>query len=545
MISKKKSSTLKTRKHKITNNKKITNNNISANTYDSKTINNININNNSIDYTNKYSMVTVNSNFTKKGNKRKKYKTFYSKVHTLRRMKRLLPKSEDKLIEFLDDNKREILKGIAFNNTNLDKYVFNNEKLNCICENIYKQHLENECKCNQMKTYSSQGKSGASIHSILCKVPLITNKKNKKDKTDINNEQQVLKVAPLSNYYLKLRKETEKYIFIEFDGFTIQTLINTYVYKELPNNTVNIYYSGVCSKKDYKNVKLNENKHGYNLMEEADLGSGRDFLNNIINGKYNSKLNITNEDKRYLMVCNCLLQIVLIIGHLQSSSLEFFHGDYKPENVFVKSCSITKTKTFKFNVFGKSIKVKNMGFAVLIADFDRSSMSLNSNTKNTNKKYRIISPILFKPLLTNYVNNIIDKYGDIDPDVFEGDIKLNKLFISNLIPSKMDPTITVLRSAGVKLFRDIDLYTFFIRLIETELLRSYIIKHKINTNIMSFMSENFRDVLFKLPVKNISLNESAYIVVKILNYLKEPLPVIFKHNYLDMLKNLNYKLFKM
>ena len=198
MISKKKSSTLKTRKHKITNNKKITNNNISANTYDSKTINNININNNSIDYTNKYSMVTVNSNFTKKGNKRKKYKTFYSKVHTLRRMKRLLPKSEDKLIEFLDDNKREILKGIAFNNTNLDKYVFNNEKLNCICENIYKQHLENECKCNQMKTYSSQGKSGASIHSILCKVPLITNKKNKKnkkDKTDINNEQQVLKVA--------------------------------------------------------------------------------------------------------------------------------------------------------------------------------------------------------------------------------------------------------------------------------------------------------------------------------------------------------------
>jgi hypothetical protein len=324
MISKKKSSTLKTRKHKITNNKKIANdNNVSANSYDSKTINNIlnknNLNiNNSIDYTNKYSMMSVNSNFTKKAHKRKKYKTFYSKVHTLRRMKRILPKSFDKLIDFLDDNRREILKGIAINNTNLDKYVFNNEKLNCICENIYKQHLENECKCSQMNTYSSQGKSGASIHSILCKVPLITNKKNKKDKTDINNEKQILKVAPLSNYYLKLRKETEKYIFIEFDGFTIQTLINTYVYKELPNNTVNIYHSGVCNKKDYKNVKLNEKKHGYNLMEEADLGSVRDFLNNIINGNYNSKFNnqfnITNEEKRYLMVCNCLLQIVLYIS---------------------------------------------------------------------------------------------------------------------------------------------------------------------------------------------------------------------------------------
>jgi hypothetical protein len=244
------------------------------------------------------------------------------------------------------------------------------------------------------------------------------------------------------------------------------------------------------------------------------------------------------------MVCNCLLQIVLIIGHLQSSSLEFFHGDYKPENIVVKSCSITKTKSFKFNVFGKSIKVKNMGFVILIANFDKSSMTLDSNIKNNGKKYRLISPIIYKPLLKRYVDTIINKCGDIDPDRFDGDININQLLISNLIPNHTEPVSNVLRCAGVKLFRDFDLYIFFIKLMETELFRNYIIKHKLNNIIMSFMSNKFRDILFKLPVKNIAEYESAYIVVKILNYLKEPLPIIFKHNYIDILKNLNYKLFK-
>ena len=109
----------------------------------------------------------------------------------------------------------------------------------------------------------------------------------------------------------------------------------------------------------------------------------------------------------------------------------------------------------------------------------------------------------------------------------------------------MDPTITVLRSAGVKLYRDFDLYTFFIRLIENEDMKNYIVKHQINDTLMNFMSSNFRKELFNMPVKNISLNESAYIVVELLNKLKEPLPLplIFNNNYINSLKNLNYKLF--
>jgi hypothetical protein len=64
-----------------------------------------------------------------------------------------------------------------------------------------------------------------------------------------------------------MRIETKNYIFIEVDGFTLQTLINTYVKEELPNNTINIINSGIC--KSYNN-KLFFNKtkkyYGYNLM---------------------------------------------------------------------------------------------------------------------------------------------------------------------------------------------------------------------------------------------------------------------------------------
>ncbi|MEK9977244.1 MAG: hypothetical protein VW689_05285, partial [Gammaproteobacteria bacterium] len=76
-------------------------------------------------------------------------------------------------------------------------------------------------------------------------------------------------------------------------------------------------------------------------------------------------------------------------------------------------------------------------------------------------------------------------------------------------------------------------------------MRNYIVKHKINNTLMNFMSSNFRTELFNMPPKKISLNESAYIVVELLNKIKEPLPQIFNHNYINSLKNLNYKLFKL
>jgi hypothetical protein len=255
------------------------------------------------------------------------------------------------------------------------------------------------------------------------------------------------------------------------------------------------------------------------------------------------EFNILNSDDRYKIVVNFLLQCVLIIGHLQSSSLEFFHGDYKPDNVFIKKILNTNSpKYFEFNIFGKKIKVKNMGFAVLIADFDRSSISLQGNRYQ--KQYRIIPPILFKPFLTSYINEIINKYGDIDPDKNNDDIYIKKLFISNFIPQTKDPTIVILRAAGIKLYRDFDLYTFFIKLIDTEIIRNFIIEHKIDKTIMAFMSNKFIETILNKTVKNLSFNESAFIVVDILNKINEPLQRVFSDDYIKILHLLNYRLFR-
>jgi hypothetical protein len=547
----------------INNNNNNNNNNItskSSNTYSHNTIENINDDDYAeldtkqtpVSFTMRLSSRRFLSH-VKSASKVSKLSKQYKKY--LKNKSNIKSKPTDIVTKFITDNLLSLKNGNVFNNTKIDKYIFNHTDVNCICENIFKNKLSDDCKCDYMKTYGSQGKSGASIHSIKCTTDNIIKQKSKNKKltktVSSNVSNNVLKAVPLSNYYIKMRTETKNYIFIEMDGFTIQTLINTYVYRHLPNNTVNIINSGTCkpkSKDTYMSKKTSKNYYGYNLMDEADLGSGRQFLIKLLNGgiddEFTNEFNITDEDIRYKAVTNFLLQTVLIIGHLQSCSLEFFHGDYKPENVFVKRCDKSSINQFTFNVFGKEIKVKNMGFAVIIADFDRSAITINN--EYSNKPYRIISPIMFKPFFTGIVNNIIKKYGDIDPDnyVVKGDIKINKLFISKLIPRTIDPTITILRSAGVKLYRDFDLYTFFIKMLDTNKVREYIISKRLNETIMGFMSDRFKKELFSKQSKEISLNESAFIAVEILHKIKEPMINVFTDNYISRLKLLNYKLFR-
>jgi serine/threonine protein kinase len=335
-------------------------------------------------------------------------------------------------------------------------------------------------------------------------------------------------------------------MFIEIDNFSIQTIINTYVSRELPKNTVNIINSGVCVNKKL----LTSEKQGYNLMEEASLGDGTHFFVKLINKFYDNEFNInSNDHNRYCAIVNFLLQVVFIIGHLQSSPLEFFHGDFKPDNVFVSKSDKTITSHFAFKVFGKEIKIKNLGFAVLIADFDKSSITIED--ENNPKKYRIIPPIEYKPLFTSAINNIIKKYGDIDPDNIKNTeyektgVKIEKIFFNNLVPKKMDTTLIVLRSAGVKLYRDFDLYTFFIKLIFiNENIKTFCLEKNINNTIMSFMSKAFLNSLYSKKIKVINMSESAYIAIEIFGKINENMINVFTDEYIGKLQELNYRLFK-
>ena len=440
---------------------------------------------------------------------------------------------------FITDNKSNLIDGKVIYNKKLDKYIFNENNLKCICKNIlnYKvaKPLPDDCECDYMKTYSSQGKSGANIYSIRC------GKKN-----------EVLKVVSLSEYYMKMRAETIKYFFLEMDSFSLQTVINNYLYKELPNNTINIINSGVC----INNGKILYDRkilHGYNLLEEADFGNGKQFFMKLISGLYDNELDIDNEDDRYIAITNFLLQSILIIGHLQSSKLEFFHGDYKPENVFVKKTNVNNKnnknylKYFTFNIFGKEIKIKNIGFVVLIADFDKSSITLEDEFSS--KKYRLVPPVVYKILLFSSVNNMIKKYGDVDPDSDVdsngfGKVEIEKLFISKLVSKKLNPTISILRSSGLKLFRDFDLYMFFIKLLENVRTRDYILAKRYDVTILSFMSNKFIKTLYSMPVKEMNLNESVHTIVDIFDKIKEPMNNVFSNNYIEKLKALNYRLFR-
>jgi hypothetical protein len=153
MKTKKKSSTLQTRKKNIKNKKSSFN---KSSSHNSQTLNSNNNNDNNHNYLskfikskkinynydnsmsgNKYSIVSIDSKFsTQKG--KKKYKTFLPKVHTLRRMKRPPPKDEDKLAQYIDDNKRDLVNNKIIKGNVLDKYFFNHDKEKCVCENIYK-----------------------------------------------------------------------------------------------------------------------------------------------------------------------------------------------------------------------------------------------------------------------------------------------------------------------------------------------------------------------------------------------------------------------
>ena len=611
MITKKKSSLLKTHK-KI---KKPNSNNSSSNSsnnisHNSKTIQykikkyNDYYNNN-IDYDSENSIISINSNFSKTKKNRKKYKTFLSKVRTLRKMKRKIPIGEDKLSIYIDDHKKKLKSGKIIPINNLNKIFFNHTLDKCICENIYdkKTTINKKCNCNNMKLHKLEGSNTKSLYSLYS--------------INCSNKQNILKILPLNENYMKMINKTNKYLYIEINKITLSTIINTYVNNVLPNNSINIINSGICIKKDYKNHKnhkttnininpLKKEKYGYNLISHANLGNGSVFINKLLNGDYDKDFGIINEIIRYEAIVNFLLQTIFLIGHLHSSNLELFHGDYKPENLLIKKCNKSIVKYYKFNVYGHKITVKNIGFSVLISGFEFSSITINSafnsktqntfdnnnnnyddnNTNNDISKYRLVPPIVSPFFLSKYVNNLINKFADIekelenpkrkydnhyytdnnDNDNYTNNdnnnnndndndnnyndnndinyIKIKKLFMSKDTLFNNYPTIHILRSAGVKLYRDFDIYLFMVKLLDDTNIRKYIISKKIDKTILSFMSQKFKTNMLNRLSKTKTINETAYTIVDIFEKINEPMYKIFTEDYFNTLKNINYKLFK-
>ena len=104
----------------------------------------------------------------------------------------------------------------------------------------------------------------------------------------------------------------------------------------------------------------------------------------------------------------------------------------------------------------------------------------------------------------------------------------------------INPLIDILRGSGTTLYKEIDLYIFFIKLLNNSKIRNYILSNQIHTNtpILNFMSANFKNVIINSLSKNdkfISMNETTYLIIETYDKIKEPMNTIFTNDYITSL----------
>jgi hypothetical protein len=290
----------------------------------------------------------------------------------------------------------------------------------------------------------------------------------------------------------------------------------------------------------------------YNLMGFPEMTDASEYFDTLLNDEQ------YDDNTRYKLITNFLLQVVLIHGTLQTT-MEFFHGNYTIDNMHVKKLDTQLHPFLAYNIYGKPVKIKNVGFVIIINNFEYSSFSLKS--LNSNVKYR------FLPELSNYgliVNNMIKKYGNINynnihkhmqkyrnDNLNDYDLNSNKLNI--IFPGKYifrNSELDILRNSGLSVFSDLDLYIFFITLLDNENIINYFKKTRLYNTITGFMSDSFLTELFNILQNNnhkkhiITASKAMNIVIKILKTNNEPINSIWNNDYLKTLDILNYKLFR-
>jgi hypothetical protein len=498
-------------------------------------------------------------------------KRFYTKPKTAYHLSRPEFDNREKIIELIDDYMGEMNKGKKIGANIIKQKIFNHKDNNCICEHLASNKgwdISAKCNCENLEKLDNldnldnldrrgEGKYSTKT-SKKSKNKLLGRLKKTNYSINCNGVPHRLNVAKLGNYYIKKRAETGKYIFLEMDEFTTSTIIHKQLYKELPNNIMPLYNSGVCKKDKRTKTLFGKNYKGYNLLDpinhDTSFGNGQKFVNALLDGELDKYFEIDGESKkgrdyRYKLLVNFLLQSVCIIGHLQSSNLEFFHGNFKPEHVIVQHIDPKEFSHFHYTINDIPVEVRNLGIAVHLKEDALWGASLTLGAgyfSDTNKKYRIVPPLLSISVLLSTkstANKIIEKYGDSDPRRSKG-VEV-KEFASGLFTIKSQKqTISTLQIAGVRQFRDFDIYTFFIMLINSSRIRNYIISHRIDDSIMSFMSIKFAKEYFKVAAsKNININSAANLTLNLYNKLGESMPRVFTGNYIKSLDHLNLYLF--
>ena len=482
---------------------------------------------------------------------------FYTNPKTARRIIRK-PLIEDRIIEFIDDHIKSIVK-----NGN----ILSKELLQFLDIDLFKAKPNDECICNNFKSYKKLNALNTFNESCSCsnltpqKPQIHSQSKHLNTKNFIiqcndyiNDDETDNNLLITSNKdknfkpFIKFRFQTENYYFLEIDHFTITTLIHRYINQYLPHNTLILRTTGICKKSSL----IGNNHMAYNLMGFPEMIDASEYFDTLLNDEQ------YDDNTRYKLITNFLLQVILIHGTLQTI-MEFFHGNYTIDNMHVKKLDTQLHPFLDYNIYGKPVKIKNLGFVIIINNFEYSSFSLKS--LDSKVKYR------FLPELSNYgliVNKIIKKYGNINYNNIhkhmqkyrnnnssDFDLNFNKLNI--IFPGKYvirNSELDILRYSGLSVFSDLDLYIFFITLLDNENIINYFKKTRLYNTITGFMSDSFLTELFNILQNNnhkkhiITASKAMNIVIKILKTNNEPINSIWNNDYLKTLNILNYKLFR-
>jgi hypothetical protein len=458
---------------------------------------------------------------------------FHTKTKIAKRVQRE-PLIKDKFQELLDDNIKYLVQhgkipSKSLSRKGFNSVIFKSVSKNCVCDNIFNRQLDESCRCDNIirtqKNKKSSHKKINNIEGIECRDTV-----NFFDGTQINK----LSITKLSSRYIKLKGQILNNYNIELDTPTFTIIVNNYIKTELPFNALEIRDNGICSKKGFSG-----GDYIYNLLEDQVMISGKTFINGVINhffdrdsdiripesqsGSKDSRdinisrftkfliesLDIDSEDKRYLIITNFLLQCVLVLGHLQTGTLLFHHGDYCLDNILVARLDMTTVKYFDYIINGRNIKVKNMGFKVMPAKLELSRISLislNTNTPHKIMKYRIKCPKSYKENIKN-------------PRAFA-----------------IDGTL--------------DMYSLIASLICDSEIMEYILRKRLEESIMAFIPEIILDKMMSIKDTVITMKKIIKVSKKAIATYEHDHPVfnnfgnIFTIRYLETLNNLNYRLFK-
>ena len=226
----------------------------------------------------------------------------------------------------------------------------------------------------------------------------------------------------------------ENYEFYVMDQ--LKTLVDN---KNTPHITYPISFfhcknstSGILNKEV---IELTEGPSTYSsvlISEWANKGSLKDYMIKVLSDNYKTESKTIEQIDAHNneIIKNILFQVVYTLQCIKERFPNFRHNDLHLENLLVdeiqiESCWIDE-KYFKYTISGKNFYVPNLGFRILLWDYDFANFN---NSNNTNfKLYWNANPDNVQGNVSDAL--LKDQYGIFDKDSHEYDLYffVNKLF---------------------------------------------------------------------------------------------------------------------